>query len=256
MIHHLYDGKVEIEFREASHRYKRLDDKSGYKTGVSTIVSTLDKPELLGWAARLACEEFKSLIQQNPSGSLDEYVELARKAHTRKSDKGKDVGSRTHAAAESILLGEPTPIDPDIRHPVDQLNRFILDYKPKTIHTERLVYSIIHDYCGTFDLLCKIDDETILVDIKTNNRGPWAPRGAYPEAFFQLGGYHLAYSEETGERADDVAVLSLPKERGDYALTRLSDFGIEVEDMESAFKSLVEVQRRKSELANKIRRFK
>lgn len=102
MIIQLYpnNGPVEVDFKTVGHAYKVNGDK---KTGVTTITGLLNKPDLLPWAAYMAAEAFKAAVtpwattaQKMTKAELNKLSVEAKKAHTRKSGLGKDVGTIVH----------------------------------------------------------------------------------------------------------------------------------------------------------------
>lgn len=100
MIVQLYKGNVEVEFREASHRYKV---NGTYMPGVTSVLSILAK-ELEDWAAWMSAEAFKEAVmpfatseQKMTKMALKKLSDEAKKAHRQKSQRGKDVGTIAHA---------------------------------------------------------------------------------------------------------------------------------------------------------------
>jgi hypothetical protein len=113
MIVTLYQDNepIEIDFRDAGHSYKVNGTK---KTGVTTFTGILNKPELLPWAAYMAAEALKEAVKPFVTSQtritqleLKKLTDEAKKAHTRKSGTGKDIGSIVHAwIKEEIAAGQ------------------------------------------------------------------------------------------------------------------------------------------------------
>lgn len=250
----LYDGQVEIEFREASHRYK-VDGT--YTVGVSTILNILSK-DLLPWAAFMAAEAFKaSMIELLDSGEkitktkLKELADDAKKAHTRKSQRGKDVGTIVHEIIRrktdeylethnwkfdgwrmEINLIDPAISAEDIKAVENCLRnwmQWIVDYDIEVIRHEFVVHSRKLGYCGTGDVLFRSrrDGKRYLGDYKTgdpqkkrNSRYQIIGHKPYPEHFVQISAYDYAQYEEMGIDVDGYMVIYLPKEGNYQTFTR------------------------------------
>ena len=76
-------------------------------TGVTTVLSVIAKPALIGWAANMAVDYVKDYIKVHPDvrgqDQLDKLlvvVEEARTAHTKAKEKAGDVGTLAHKKIE------------------------------------------------------------------------------------------------------------------------------------------------------------
>jgi hypothetical protein len=250
MIHKLYNDKVTIEFREASHRYKVNGE---YKPGVSSVLGILNK-DLTGWAVFMAIGAYTEAISpfvlngvKMTKIALKELGEQASKAHTRKSDRGKDVGTIVHGiiAKETAyyinqgewsfvglenlvrIMSDSLPEDTapeDIAAIANCLGnwwQWVQDWQVEPIESERVVYSEAFEYCGTFDILYRSrrDGKTYMADYKTsepqkirNSKYVVTGHKPYPEHFIQCAAYDNAYNEETGTEPDGYQIIYLPKE--------------------------------------------
>lgn len=206
MIVKLYNDTVEIEFREASHRYK-VDGV--YNVGVSTVLGVLAK-DLMGWAAWMSAEAFKEAVKPFATTSnhitqaeLKKLADTAKKAHQVRSQRGKDVGSIAHAWIEeetahgvevtlpqyvkNLLDEQADKPDQEIetieseiqmindnyaaaKHCVDQWRKWKQDYDVQVIKSEFIVHSKKLGYCGTVDVLfrSKRDGKIYIADYKTS----------------------------------------------------------------------------------------
>jgi hypothetical protein len=170
-----------------------------------------------------------------PRADFDIILEEAAKAHVKKSDKGKDVGTEVHEAIEQYLVkkGLPDALRSDAVPPLDAFINWFTEVKPKVLATEQLIYSLKHDYAGRTDAILEIDGKIYVSDIKTNNRTLTAPLGVYDSHIVQLGGYSLAY-REMGNHVDDLMVIAVDKS-GKLDTVKASDLGLSVEFCEDAF---------------------
>lgn len=112
----LYDNNdpVEVEFLEKAHRYKV---NGNFKPGVTGITGILWK-DLLGWAAYEAAKSFQEAVkpfattsESMTAAELKKLSDSSKKAHTRKSDRGKDVGTIAHEwIDEETKLGKTVDV--------------------------------------------------------------------------------------------------------------------------------------------------
>lgn len=188
----MYNGTVDLQFQEKSHRYKVNGE---YVQGVTTILSKVTpKDGLINWAANMA-------VQAMLSGATPEE---AKKAHTRKKEAGADTGTLVHKHIEAYLSGTPTPLpeDPKAVQAIEAFYRWEKDNDPGYIFSERIVYSKQYHYAGCADVAFELDGKKYLADFKTADpRREWkngytGKLSAYPEHFIQCAAYDIAYSEE------------------------------------------------------------
>lgn len=269
--HSLYGGEVKLVFDPDAprYRYKVTDLRTGIENkpvrGVTTLLrDVLHKPELLMWPMNEALtllfgQEFDSKSKSyvyKPSKALlkpervmtqvelQNALDAARKAHTAKSDRGKDVGSMVHENLEAFLTGQPMPefkdVAPeDVKAVNGAVNAFIDWWKSlrqaEVISVETPIYSRSLWYAGTYDLKAKINGKVYMLDFKTTNRSRVAPLGIYAEYFLQLGAYSYAETEENGGDFDDLGVINVSKTGSGVHIACASDMGLSVSDCEDAF---------------------
>lgn len=83
-----------------------------------------------------------------------------------------------------------------------KFQRFYELVKPQTLGSEMFLYSDTYKYAGTTDYLCKVGDETWLIDFKTSNHVGLSYN-------LQLSAYGKALQELKGIKADRHGVLWL-----------------------------------------------
>ncbi len=91
------------------------------------------------------------------------------------------------------------------------------EVKPEVLLKEVTVISTLHDYAGTADLICKIGDETWLIDFKTS-------ANIWPEFELQLSAYKTAL-QEMGVKIDKMAILQVgyTRNKNGYKFTEVED---------------------------------
>lgn len=249
--HSLYDGEVEVLFSNIAKNRYLVNGEA--KVGVTTILRCLAKEGLALWPLNMAISYLKDLPVIDHSD-----LEYAAKAHVRRSDKGKDVGTLVHQAIEAYLKKE-NPLNNLTPEAASAFGGFMEWYEAQedieVVEIERVVYSQTYDYCGTVDGIFRIDGQIVMVDWKTTNSSKDAPLGIYPEYFLQLGGYALAYEEEVGEVIDKLLVVNVGKD-GNIKLLSNDRINAQKRDLKHAFASIVEVYENLQYLTKKIKEIK
>lgn len=210
----LYNGKVSITFYPTSHQY-RLNGK--VIPSVTTVIGLIDKSrQLLIWAENLARDYFKA-----NAGCIN--LEIAEQAITQykyirdtTAQQGKDIHSICEMFVRHILFNEPEPnldnLEPET---INGFSAFLKWYNANDVEflqTEKLVYSRKYNYCGTLDLIAKVNNITLLCDIKSG-------KDIYPNFWIQLAAYKNAYLEEhKKETIDGFAILHFDKITSDFTV--------------------------------------
>ena len=164
---------------------------------VTNVIGILDKPALVGWAAResarAAWHNRKALVQINDEEAA---VDMIKNAHWRTSSRAASLGDSIHETCEALSRDEPLPSFSDQAAPyLDQFLQFVTDFGPKFSRIEGTVFSSKWGYAGTFDFLMLLEGYLILGDHKTG-------KGVYPETALQLAALAHAdemWSRDTGE---------------------------------------------------------
>lgn len=280
----LYNNEVTMTFDKDAprYRYKVTDPLNSISDkpvrGVTTLLrDVIHKPELLMWPMNEAMtvlfgQEYdestksynynqkKALIPPFKPFNLDqlqEFLETGRKAHTKKSDAGKDVGTIVHGAIEHYLRTGETGmnaitnalqasykdaggvIDVPTSTSATNATRAFVNWweglaEKSIIGIENPVYSRTLQYSGTYDLIARINGKTYMLDIKTTNRSRVAPMGIYAEYFLQLAAYAYAVREERGIAFDDMGIINVGKD-GKVAVVTAGDLNMEMEECERTF---------------------
>lgn len=214
----LYDGEVILTMdRRHVYRARIGDAKTVHVPNVTTILNQKDKSRaLLPWAAGLAADHIREILKPGISTQLNEIeidmaVETARNAHNVKRDAAASVGSIVHDYARRRLTGEDVdwPSHPQALNGADAFEAWLGQHEVQPIKVERQVLSKKHLYCGTADLLARIDNKVTLGDFKTS-------KDIYDEVFIQTAPYQKAMEEELGVKIEQRAVMHFDKENGDF----------------------------------------
>lgn len=153
---------------------------------VTSILGCLNKPALVGWAARCVAE----YAVQNKGAWIDlptlEAVKLLKGIPDSKRDKAADRGSVIHHVIDAYLKKQSLPdFNEDEFAVALSADAFLNDHQPVIVATEVTVYSPSMHYAGTCDLFCRINGESWLLDWKTGS-------GVWSEYALQLHAYSVA----------------------------------------------------------------
>ena len=203
-------------FRESDHSYFMDGERM---TGVTTILGTIAKPALIGWAARMACEfisEHSPRVDDHviPHWQVSDMVLAeAKNAHTKKKEAGAMAGTDTHTLAEEyikdmIAHGGTAEFGtkPDWK-PIEPFMQWAIKENIRFIASEQRLYSKQMFVAGTADFIFEKDGKRYIGDIKTYKK-LW---DRVP--MLQCAGYGIMYREMNGKDIDGYCVFNLPKER-------------------------------------------
>ena len=167
------------------------DDLTGTTLpSVTSITGCLPKKALQFWSAKMVAEcavtEFGTLAQMvstgNPSGAID-YL---KRAPGRSSGAAAQTVSDVHELCERIGRGEDPRVHPDLVGFTETYKKFISDFDVGFLEVEATAWSDTHNYAGTLDAIILIEDESVLIDVKTGASGIW------PDVALQLCAYARA----------------------------------------------------------------
>ena len=244
----------EYRFEEKRHRHELLVDNEWRSlTGCTTVLSVLAKPALIQWSANMAVEYIASHIGEAITYPLDslkieEMLNEAKVAHRKKKEKAGDWGTEMHAWVEkyiNFLLGKnelpELPKDEIQQKQTVNFIKWVEDNKVKFIASEEHVHSKEMFTGGIIDILCEIDGEDWIADIKTSS-------GIYPEAFAQMAGYQLMLEEmEPDTKIKGHIVLNLRKD-GEFEEKR----SVSVGEAKEMFLSCLKIYRIQEKIKNQI----
>lgn len=196
-----------LVFYPRSHRYK-LD--GSWVPGVTTILGKgIAKPFLVDWAAReVARFAADQLDVLNALDDTEARYDLLKTAHNRHRDKTAIRGTDVHAIAEKLLHGEQVEIPEHLEGYVGGYVRFLDEWQPTPVVTERPCASRANWYAGTPDAIVTLPNgERVLMDWKTG-------KNVYGETALQLAAYaHAEFcvdkdgAEQPMPEVDSLAVV-------------------------------------------------
>lgn len=212
----------------AAGRFYDIDGES--LPSVTTILGCIGKPALINWAANqernlvteAATDLYVDLCKAKPMSRSAYVTTLAarigqQKAHKRELDKASEIGTQAHALIEwNLRRSLDQKVGPEPRVVDDAQWAFMafqdwaasVSLKPRFI--EQTVFSRIHQYAGTMDLLAEVSGVLTLVDFKTG-------KSIYAEAFLQNVAYQVALDEMGHEKPAAGMIVRLPKVQTDPA---------------------------------------
>lgn len=172
-----------LTFYPASHRYK-LD--GAWVPGVTTLIGKgLPKPALMYWSARTVAEwvaDNETDVDALRRMGRGPMVNALKGVPWEKRDTAAVRGTDVHALAEQLVHDQAVEVPEHLRGHVDGYVRWLDEFAPEPIWTERPVGNRTWRYAGTFDLIAQLMGETWLLDVKTS-------AGVYGDNAIQLAAY-------------------------------------------------------------------
>jgi hypothetical protein len=207
-----------------------LFETNGDGPSVTTVLGTLAKPALIGWAAKeerkyvgaVAGELYKRLftVVAEPV-TPDKFTEmlneeLGKLANRQLLEQAASVGTQVHNRIEWNLKGElgleravaePALTTDQAKRAFKRWEEWRITVKLKPIAMEKRIYSMLFGYGGTLDLLAEVELDgkvmLVVIDWKTG-------KAVYAEAYLQNVAYRMAIKEE-GIDAPVGFIIRLPK---------------------------------------------
>lgn len=218
---HRYYGEVK-ENKRATGGYSYVQSSS--LPGASTVAKSIDPnaDPLMYWAAKLDQTGIAQLARETmdsdggldwlrSQGAIDGALRDAGLTWTDVRDAAATRGTNVHRDIFLALATETRPpslskLSPEERAYGQAAMRWWRDRRPTPLFAEQATMHSEQGYAGRFDLLCELDSERVLVDLKTREKGK--PRKG---DHVQLRGYEMA-NIACGIGASDkqLALLLLP----------------------------------------------
>lgn len=215
-------------FNEAAHiHYLLIEGKWVRVPGVSTISKVLEwdaADRLMGWAVKQQAQYLAENLQVHEGkpillsdGAVIEFSPAnlaalikAAKARPKETQAAAgDLGTRVHGLIEAFLKTNimPAVVQKDEQPAWAAWMEWYEMHLPKVFASELHVGSIRNEFAGILDIGAIMGDDKYILDIKTT-------REIYPSHLCQVGGYALAYEEQTGEKINFGVILRLDKTTG------------------------------------------
>lgn len=224
----LYGGKAKGKFlgptpESPSRHMYYVNGKR--KTGVTTICGIKDKSNaLVSWSREETARHLLNLLERGEKITEKSVVAAAYASEDIKT-RAADLGSKIHEWIEQFIKynlhgiepGQEMPEMPEDANVLTGVNSFlewVAAHDVKFLWSERLLYSLEHDYIGTGDFGAIVDGKTCLCDIKTGN-------GMYNTVRMQTAAYAKADEEECGAKYDGRWAIRIAKETKAEYLERM-----------------------------------
>lgn len=214
--HKLYKNSVVVLFDSQKHRYTYQNE---VVPSVTTILSVINKPALVSWAANTAVASVAEAIK--PGRSYDEIelqkiFENAKKAHTREKVDAGNIGTFIHEWIEKYIHNErpKMPVNPDLRESIEQFLDWKQENRVEFILSEQVVFSKKYNYIGTLDFVCTMNGKLYIGDTKTSN-------AIHPEYLLQVSAYRQAREEEFPDEKYYGQVIVRVGKSGDFETVKI-----------------------------------
>lgn len=223
-------------------------------TGVTSVISVLAKPALIGWAAKCAVEYIRENIEDNgvlitcAAGNWHKLLENAQKAHTKKKEAAGTHGTDAHALVENYVNeclkvndGKPFAVAPTEIGKFAEWARENVDH---FLFSERQMYNRDLFIAGTADFAyIGKDGKKYMADFKTSS-------GIYGiDYWLQVAAYKMLAEAEGDEPYDGMTVVRLGKKGpSDFETQQLYDY----ETYKTAFLACLTLYRAQAALAGMV----
>jgi len=191
---------------------------------VTDVLRVMDKPALVGWAAKMATEYMGGVLEPGRAYSapeLNAFLTAAKSAHRDRSRAAADKGTEAHKWIQSDAYGQtlPMPEDPDVASSVNAYLEWKTQHDVEFVESELPFAHEELGFKGTLDCLAWVDSVFTLIDIKTSS-------GIYVEAYLQTAAYQKGVEPliRSGQKIEQRIILHIPKDgRAANAITLATD---------------------------------
>ena len=156
-------------YNDDSHSYW-LDGKR--VPNVTTIIrGGVPIPTLVDWSARMTAEwvyDHQAELPALMSGGRAPAVAFLSGIHNEVRDRAGVKGTQVHTLAEAIIHDQPTEVPQELAGYVAGYVRFLNEFQPEPILTERPVANRALRYAGRPDLIAELGGQLWLLDNKTS----------------------------------------------------------------------------------------
>jgi hypothetical protein len=191
---------------------------------VTTILSNgIPAPARKAWGERLVATYAVEHVDAWRKLPRQDAIDHVRRAPYRQLNEAGNRGTDIHTIAQRILDG----IDPNSWEGqtygkyAHYISDFLADYDVNVLGYERTVVNTEANYAGSYDLLCRIGDETWLIDWKTS-------KAVYGKFALQL----AAYANATHEIVSNTAVPMPQVDR--LGIVHLTEYGYQLYPVEAS----------------------
>jgi hypothetical protein len=179
--------------------------------GVTTLLGGgMPKPALPNWAAKSVAEHvadnLDAVLGMKDMGR-DAIVNALKGIPWSKAREAAAKGTEVHAIAAELIHGRMVEVPDYIAGHVEGYVKFLDKYKVEPILVESVIGHRKWRYCGSLDMVARINGTVAIADIKTSGSG------IYAETSYQLAAYRYAetYLDDSGA---ELKMADLGIERG------------------------------------------
>lgn len=181
--------------------------------GVTTLIGGgMPKPALPNWAARTVAEHvadnLDSVVGMKDQGRAV-IVNALKGIPWAQARAAAAKGTEVHALAAQIITGADVEVPEHLVGYVEGYIKFLDKHRVEPILVESVIAHRKWRFCGSLDMVARINGTIAIADIKTSGSG------IYAETSYQLAAYR--YAEVYLDGADEKPMADLGIERG-YAI--------------------------------------
>lgn len=224
MTSHSKEKPCTIEARRQTKRGRFYEVEGKLFPSVTTILSAINKPALVNWAAKVEREMVaeiatKLYLEMHGQPKMGEeawkmYL-LSRVGETKASQKelakASEIGTQAHGLIEREInyrMGIPVKDKEKVPEAAEWAFMAWEDWA-KSVHlepiaSEQVIWSREFQYAGTLDLLAKVNGKLAVIDWKTG-------KSVYSEAHLQNAAYRHAIREMGHGDPEEGYIIRLPK---------------------------------------------
>lgn len=224
-IFELYSGSVKLEYTDSTHRYRASinGEKFQHTPSVTTILNVLNKPALVEWGVRCACNDIEDNMRALfAGGSFTEQqilniITRGRTAHDRVREEAAEIGTNVHdwlaGYWKSDRAVSTMPEEERTRKCINAALDWFAEHDLKPVAVEEPLYSKELNICGRPDWIGYVDGELSVLDYKSTKQ-------IYPELALQCTAYGQIFYEMGVDKPETRWGLRLDKETGEFEARR------------------------------------
>lgn len=157
-----------------------------------------------------------SVLEYMPKGRFfEQWLKDMGKEADILRDRAAKEGTQVHNIIEKLITKEEVEwmdqygqarYSEQVWKMANKFVEFWNQVKPKSLYVEEFIFSDEHQYAGTADFVCEIEDKRWMIDFKTSN-------SLHRSYDLQLAAYAKAWEEQKGEKIDHTAILWLKSQK-------------------------------------------
>jgi len=218
----LYGGKIKVEYNDYKHTYKVNGKRAKYSV---TSVLDVNFDGIISWGVGITIDNLK---RRYKDGEVidDIVIESERGAWKTHRKELANVGSSIHRWIEGHIKGKnpKLPEDELVLNGVLSFLKMVEAHGIRFVESEKIVYSITHEYIGIMDCTFTMADEDHKIfhagDFKTVKE---IPKKEFPKDRYQLSAYQSADTEESGRKYGNGWIFYIDRNKGDFSAKEIKN---------------------------------